>query len=64
MEFGAHLTFCQAHDKQTVFVLLAPRQRGEGWGEGNQVECGRPPLPGPLLHKPVEEREIRNLFKN
>jgi hypothetical protein len=35
-----------------------PAQRGEGKGEGNFLAANpMPPLPDPLLHKCVEERE-------
>ncbi len=36
---------------------LSPRLRGESWREGFYNRGEVPPLPGPLLHTAVEERE-------
>jgi hypothetical protein len=55
--------------RNAEFHPLAPRQRGEGLGEGNLLSMNlpsrrEPPLPGPLLHKHVEDREMCKLLKS
>jgi hypothetical protein len=43
------------HLKRESRICAWPRPRG--WPMKGRMKRGKPPLPGPLLHKCVEERE-------
>ena len=51
-------------DVLAVTVISTPSPRGSGERVGRGVFLKWPPLPAPLLHKFVEEREKSKQYKN